>query len=164
MENAYRLLPPFSLDSSRFARRYLGNHIRFLFLRILRWFNSPGLPLSPILFRDRYLPYGRWVAPFGNLRIKTCLRLPEAYRSLPRPSSLSFAKASTVRPFFLDHKWKIVKEQTLLFKYILISKQCQVEIERIELSTSAVQVRRSPNWAISPRWIILQLFSRVKSW
>ncbi len=28
------------------------------------------------------------VAPFGNPRIKGCLRLPEAYRSLPRPSSL----------------------------------------------------------------------------
>ena len=27
------------------------------------------------------------VAPFGNLRIKTCLQFPEAYRSLPRPSS-----------------------------------------------------------------------------
>jgi hypothetical protein len=27
------------------------------------------------------------VAPFGDPRIKACLRLPEAYRSLPRPSS-----------------------------------------------------------------------------
>ena len=39
----------------------------------------------------------RWVAPFGHPRIKACLRLPEAYRSLPRPSSLPGAKASTVR-------------------------------------------------------------------
>ena len=38
------------------------------------------------------------VAPFGNPRIKACLRLPEAYRSLPRPSSLLCAKASTVHP------------------------------------------------------------------
>lgn len=29
----------------------------------------------------------RRVAPFGNPRIKACVRLPEAYRSLPRPSS-----------------------------------------------------------------------------
>ena len=29
----------------------------------------------------------QWVAPFGNLRIDGRLRLPEAYRSLPRPSS-----------------------------------------------------------------------------
>ena len=39
-----------------------------------------------------------WVPPFGNLRINACVRLPEAYRSLPRPSSPDSAKASTVRP------------------------------------------------------------------
>ena len=38
------------------------------------------------------------VSPFGNPRIKACLRLPEAYRSLPRPSSPLCAKASTVYP------------------------------------------------------------------
>ena len=38
------------------------------------------------------------VSPFGDPRIKACLRLPEAYRSLPRPSSPVGAKASTVRP------------------------------------------------------------------
>src|SRR6266508_4475862 len=40
----------------------------------------------------------RGVAPFGDPRIEACLRLPEAYRSLPRPSSLLCAKASTVHP------------------------------------------------------------------
>ena len=38
------------------------------------------------------------VAPFGNPRIKACLPLPEAYRSLLRPSSPLCAKASTVNP------------------------------------------------------------------
>lgn len=42
-----------------------------------------------------------WIAPFGNLRIKVCLPLPEAYRSLPRPSSPDGAKASVVRPYTL---------------------------------------------------------------
>ena len=58
-----------------------------------------------------------WVYPFGNLRIKGRLHLPEAYRSLPRPSSPPRAKASTVRSFFLflwceiviNHKWSIPK-------------------------------------------------------
>ena len=36
------------------------------------------------------------VAPFGNPRIKACLPLPEAYRSLLRPSSPLSAKAFTV--------------------------------------------------------------------
>ena len=37
--------------------------------------------------------HGR-VSPFGNLRIKACVPLPEAYRSLLRPSSPDVAKAS----------------------------------------------------------------------
>ena len=37
-----------------------------------------------------------WVFPFGDLRIKVYLPLPEAYRSLSRPSSPSNAKAFTL--------------------------------------------------------------------
>ena len=43
----------------------------------------------------------RRIAPFGHPGIKMCLPLPQAYRSLPRPSSPCDAKASTVRPFAL---------------------------------------------------------------
>ena len=45
-----------------------------------------------------------WIAPFGNLRIKVYLPLPEAYRSLSRPSSPDGAKASVVRPYTLSRK------------------------------------------------------------
>ena len=38
------------------------------------------------------------VSPFGHLRITVCSRLPEAFRSLPRPSSALGAKASTPCP------------------------------------------------------------------
>ena len=38
------------------------------------------------------------VSPFGHPRIEACLQLPEAYRSLLRPSSPSCAKASTECP------------------------------------------------------------------
>ena len=38
------------------------------------------------------------VSPFGHLRITACLPLPEAFRSLLRPSSPLCAKASTVNP------------------------------------------------------------------
>jgi hypothetical protein len=40
---------------------------------------------------------------FGDPWIKGCLLLPMAYRSWPRPSSPVSAKASTVRPYLLDH-------------------------------------------------------------
>ena len=56
--------------------------------------SSTGLWIQPGISRDE----PRGVAPFGHLRVKACLRLTEAYRSLPRPSSTPGAKASTVRP------------------------------------------------------------------
>ena len=39
------------------------------------------------------------VAPFGNLRIEAYLQLPEAYRSLSRPSSAPDAKAFPLRSY-----------------------------------------------------------------
>ena len=39
-----------------------------------------------------------WVAPFRDLRIRDCLHLPAAYRSLPRLSSAPGAKAFALRP------------------------------------------------------------------
>ena len=72
----------FGLGCSPFARHYLGNHCCFLFLRVLRCFSSPGsLPL-----RDDWSSTSR-VAPFGYLRIKSCVLIPAAFRSLSRPSS-----------------------------------------------------------------------------
>ena len=41
----------------------------------------------------------RRVSPFGHRRIIACSRLPDAFRSVPRPSSPPDAKASTVSPF-----------------------------------------------------------------
>jgi hypothetical protein len=55
---------------------------------------STGLCIQPGILR--YEP--EWVSPFGNRRVKACLRLTDAYRSLPRPSSTLGAKAFTVRP------------------------------------------------------------------
>ena len=42
-------------------------------------------------------PSAMRVPPFGHLRINSCLQIPGAFRSLPRPSSLPEAKASSVR-------------------------------------------------------------------
>ena len=43
-------------------------------------------------------PSKRGVAPFGDLGIKACSRLPQDFRSVPRPSSPPGAKASTRCP------------------------------------------------------------------
>ena len=76
-----------------------GIIIYFLFLGVLRCFSSPRLPSH--LCRNNS-PSDCWVVPFGNLGIKDHLHLPQAYRSLSRPSSPPRAKASTRRPNFLS--------------------------------------------------------------
>jgi hypothetical protein len=69
-----------------------------LFLWVLRCFSSPGAPHYPIYSDSDAGGSLQRVSPFGNPRIKACSRLPEAYRSDPRPSSALSAKASTVSP------------------------------------------------------------------
>ena len=81
-----------------FARRYSGNRGCFLFPRGTEMFQFPRFACRDLWIRPRTSGhYPTQVPPFGHPRIDACLRLPEAYRSLPRPSSLPGAKASTVR-------------------------------------------------------------------
>ena len=59
------------------------------------------------------------VAPFGDLRINGYLLLPEAYRSLSRPSSAPDAKAFPLRSFQLDlspFSQRLVREFLVLFE------------------------------------------------
>ena len=67
-------------------------------------FSSPYLDVSvqavPLIqLFDSLYDTLRWVSPFGNLRIKVHLQLPEAYRSLSRPSSAPDAKAFPLRSY-----------------------------------------------------------------
>ena len=52
----------------------------FLFLRLLRCFTWPGMARLRVCT-------DAGVTPFGHLRINACYPLPEAFRSLLRPSS-----------------------------------------------------------------------------
>ncbi len=72
-------------------------------------FQFPGFASLAYARDDR--PYDRPGCPirkswdhslFAAPGITACLQLPQAYRSLPRPSSPPCAKASTVRPYALD--------------------------------------------------------------
>ena len=84
------------LGCSAFARHYLRNHFCFLLLWVLRCFSSP----RSLSLRNDWPSTSR-VAPFGNLGIKGYLHLPQAYRSLSRPSSPPRAKASAMCPYLL---------------------------------------------------------------
>ena len=70
-------------------------------------FSSPYLDVSVqavphvYLFDSVYVTL-RWVSQFGYLRISAHLQLPEAFRSLSRPSSAPDAKAFPLRSFTLD--------------------------------------------------------------
>ena len=70
--------------------------IYFLFLRVLRCFSSPRALRYTMdsCNGDRLLTCR--VPPFRYLRIVACLRLPVAFRSLPRLSSAYGALASTL--------------------------------------------------------------------
>ena len=62
-------------------------------------FQFPRLSLSSLCVQLEVIGHDPdQVHLFGNLRVEDCVRLTVAYRSLPRPSSASCAKASTVCP------------------------------------------------------------------
>ena len=65
------------------------------------WCSLAGLCVHPAMTAC----YSGRVAPFGYPRIKALWRLPEACRSLMRPSSPPDAKASVVRPYTLSKKF-----------------------------------------------------------
>ena len=111
------------LGSFPFARRYLGNRCFFLFLRVLRCFSSPGSPPYVMYWRmDDWGLLSR-VSPFRNLRVNGYLLLTAAFRSLSRLSSALSAKASTLRPYQLDHNAKVnfcvTSLQSNLYFYLL---------------------------------------------
>ena len=87
---------------------------------VVTFFSSPYWDISirvvsPTL---RYTkPSTWWVFPFGFPRIVAYLQLPVAFRRSSRPSSPSSAKASTVRPLFLNLFLKIY----ILCKFLRIS-------------------------------------------
>ena len=75
-------------------------------------FQFPGLsPRAYLIQRGAAGHDPSWVPPFGDPRIKACVPLPVAYRSLPRPSSTSCATASAVRPWYLHLPSKVRTEK-----------------------------------------------------
>ena len=76
-----------------FRSPLLRASLRFLFLRLLRCFTSPGCRRH-----GRPLDCSSEVSPFGYPRIDGCLLLPVAFRSSLRPSSASGAEASPACP------------------------------------------------------------------
>ena len=95
-------------------------------------FSSPYLDVSVqavphVQLFDSLHVARRRVSPFGNLRISAHLQLPEAYRSLSRPSSAPDAKAFPLRSFLLDLSAEVFPppwsnfSELVLFQFLVVS-------------------------------------------
>ncbi len=91
-----RAQPPTGITRARFGLIRFRSPLltEYPFLQVLRCFTSLRTPRT-----RRYRPMTAGGFPHSEiLGSKPCWRLPEAYRSLKRPSSVLSAKASTIRP------------------------------------------------------------------
>ena len=89
--------PPTGITRTRFGLIRFRSPLltEYPFLQVLRCFTSLRTPRRSL--RCRPMTAGGF--PHSEiLGSKPCWRLPEAYRSLTRPSSVLSAKASTIRP------------------------------------------------------------------
>ena len=122
------------LGSFPFARHYSGNHYCFLFLRLLRCFSSAGLRPPKA---DNQSSTSQ-VSPFGNLRINSYLLIPEAYRSLSRPSSPLRAQASPVCPFLLSSSNCLLLSQNAFWSLPVVRCLLSAETNNQQLPTNNV--------------------------
>ena len=87
---------------SPFARRYSGNLAVDFFSSGYLDVSVPRVVLPQGMSSQGGCQDISWrVRPFGDPRVEGCVPLTADYRSLPRPSSASCAKASAVRPTYL---------------------------------------------------------------
>ena len=98
---------------------------------------------------DVVLP--RRVSPFGNLRINAYLPLPEAYRSLSRPSSAPSAKAFPLRSFLLD----LVRLRHRLKRQSAEMVLNHIAVLRIMQASTEVFTNRSDYPFVIPQFVCL---------
>jgi hypothetical protein len=105
----------YGLGCSPFARHYSGNRDFLSFPPGTQMYHFPGFPPPALCVQagvTRHDPCR--VSPFGDPCFIARLQLRTAYRSLPRPSSASGAKASTIRPYYLNgigSRYAVFKDQ-----------------------------------------------------
>ena len=88
-----------------FARRYSGDLAVDFFSSGYLDVSVPRVVLPrPMCSAGGCRDSSRRVRPFGDPRVEGCVPLTADYRSLPRPSSASCAKASAARPAYLLKK------------------------------------------------------------
>ena len=101
---------------SRFAHHYSGNHIRFLFLALLRCFSSGRYPPCPIYSDKDIQSFSVWVPSFGHPRINAWLTTPRGITQ----SSTSFidcwCQGIHQMLFSITRKFFILQQSCMKFK------------------------------------------------
>src|SRR5699024_7417879 len=139
----------FGLGSFRFARRYLGNRVCFLFLRVLRCFSSPGMPHLSYVFRQVYCSITNSGFPHSEiLGSQFTYNFPRHIGVSPVLRQLLVPRHP---PCALLHLTSFIMKKVVLFGLmslilLLFSFQgTKMEPSGIEPLTSCVQGRRSPS-------------------
>jgi hypothetical protein len=83
------------------------------------------------------------VPPFGYLRIHVRLQLPVAFRCLPRPSSPPGAKASPVRPLYLDLFLRALRTLSLSCLNLSVSADNNETLTGSQFVASTFRFRRT---------------------
>src|SRR5687768_17207256 len=101
---------------------------------------SPLAPFRLCIQRKVTRHDSRRVSPFGHLRINAYVRLPEAFRSLSRPSSPVHAKASTVRPCSLDRicSLRLLSEARITPVHLILRTRVWCSSPSLGLSTQSL--------------------------
>ena len=152
--NAHGLLHISGLGWTPFAHHYSGNRFFFLFLGVLRCFNSPGLPLLPMYSAIDILLSNRIGFPIQKSPDQSLFggspKLIAAYHvfhRLPIPRHPPLALSSlTIKIASLRHHYpySLVKEHVKNKSLWKSVKLYVVEVNGFEPMTSCVQSRRSP--------------------
>ena len=117
--------PGFGL--ARFRSPLLARSLLISFPRGTEMFHFPRSRPARLCVHRAVPPHeGRGVAPFGYPRIIARLQLPAAFRSLPRPSSPSDAKASVVRPYTLGRMPEGVRRNLVYVAFPVYSQTVQL--------------------------------------
>ena len=111
----------------------------------------------------------QWVSPFGNLRITGYLLLPEAYRSLSRPSSAPDAKAFPLRSFQLDlsnHllilKVELCRQFNRIFEIVIVTLFFHRSVPQLKFTTFLSSLLERPLCCLAFITFFFVQFSRCK--
>ena len=156
-----------------FARHYSGNHYCFLFHQVLRCFSSPGWLFSLYGFKWEFPDItleglshseirGYSVASTSPRRIVGSHVLHRLFVPRHPPYALSNLAKKLYYKIDAKIKYEIVfmtccKLSVIIYLSFNLSKNLKnfsVELNGIEPLTSALQGRRSPNWAIAPEFLL----------